>query len=322
MPGFRVVPPTAEALAGAVDERTAAVLLEPIQGETGVHVLAPEVLQAARDACDAAGAALVFDEVQCGVGRTGSLWAYEQAGVVPDAMTLAKGLGGGMAIGALVIGPALDGVFAPGDHGSTFAGGPVAAAAANAVLDVVDDPAFLSGVHERGERLAEGLRELPGVTGVRGRGLMVAAELEEPTRRHRPPRAARGAPDHQRHGPDDAALPPAADGHRRRGRYSALPAVRTSLTLSERRRRSAGRHPFAGARVMLRSSAGPRGGRPDIDGGQDRSPQIGRGPLVEDTAPSWRRWRACWPMTGTAAAHPQPGGSGSGSTQAGSTSPS
>ncbi|MEA2313295.1 MAG: acetylornithine/N-succinyldiaminopimelate aminotransferase, partial [Solirubrobacteraceae bacterium] len=120
----------------------------------------------------------VFDEVQCGMGRTGSLWAYEQVGVVPDAMTLAKGLGGGMPIGALVIGPRLRDVFAPGDHGSTFAGGPVVAAAANAVLDVVDDPTFLSGVHERGERLAEGLRELPGVVAVRARGLMVAADVE------------------------------------------------------------------------------------------------------------------------------------------------
>ena len=98
--------------------------------------------------------------------------------MVPDAMTLAKGLGGGMAIGALVIGPRLDGVFAPGDHGSTFAGGPVAAAAANAVLDVVDDPAFLSTVHERGERLAEGLRELPHVSTIRARGLMVAADVD------------------------------------------------------------------------------------------------------------------------------------------------
>ncbi len=88
VPGFRVVPPTAEALAGAVDERTAAVLLEPIQGESGVHVLGEDVLRAAREACDAAGAALVFDEVQCGTGRTGSLWAYEQFGVVPDAMTI------------------------------------------------------------------------------------------------------------------------------------------------------------------------------------------------------------------------------------------
>jgi len=178
VPGFRAVAPTAEAIAATVDEHTAAVLLEPVQGESGVHPLGDDVLHAAREACDRAGAALVFDEVQCGVGRTGTLWAHEQAGVVPDAMTLAKGLGGGMAIGALVIGPGLDGVFAPGDHGSTFAGGPVAAAAANAVLDVVDDPAFLSTVHERGERLAEGLRELPGVTSVRARGLMVAADVE------------------------------------------------------------------------------------------------------------------------------------------------
>jgi len=177
VPGFRAVEPTAEALRATVDERTAAVLLEPVQGESGVHPLGADVLAAAREACDRVGAALVFDEVQCGVGRTGSLWAYEQTGVVPDAMTLAKGLGGGMPIGALVIGERLAGVFAPGDHGSTFAGGPVSAAAANAVLDVVDSPAFLSGVHERGERLAEGLKELPGVTEVRARGLMVAADV-------------------------------------------------------------------------------------------------------------------------------------------------
>jgi acetylornithine/N-succinyldiaminopimelate aminotransferase len=177
VPGFRAVEPTASAIAGTVDEHTAAVLLEPVQGESGVHPLGAEVLAAAREACDRVGAALVFDEVQCGVGRTGSLWAYEQTGVVPDAMTLAKGLGGGMPIGALVIGPRLSGVFEPGDHGSTFAGGPVSAAAANAVLDVVDDPGFLAGVHERGERLAEGLKELPGVTEVRARGLMVAADV-------------------------------------------------------------------------------------------------------------------------------------------------
>jgi acetylornithine/succinyldiaminopimelate/putrescine aminotransferase len=135
------------------------------------------VLQAARQACDAVGATLVFDEVQCGMGRTGSLWAYEQLGVVPDAMTVAKGLGGGMPIGALVIGEKLQDVFQPGDHGSTFAGGPVAAAAANAVFDVVDDAAFLGMVRERGARLADGLRALPGVESVRGAGLMVACEV-------------------------------------------------------------------------------------------------------------------------------------------------
>jgi predicted acetylornithine/succinylornithine family transaminase len=178
VPGFTAVAPTAEAIDVAVDERTAAVLLEPVQGESGVHPLGAEVLQAARAACDRTGAALVFDEVQCGMGRTGSLWAYEQLGVVPDAMTLAKGLGGGLPIGALVIGPRLAGVFEPGDHGSTFAGGPVASAAAHAALDVLDDPVLLARVRVLGERLALGLRELPHVTAVRGRGLMVAADVD------------------------------------------------------------------------------------------------------------------------------------------------
>jgi predicted acetylornithine/succinylornithine family transaminase len=177
VPGFRVVSPTADALRAAVDDGVAAVLLEPIQGESGVNVLDDEVLFAAREACDAAGAALVFDEVQCGMGRTGTLWAFEHSGVVPDAMTLAKGLAGGLPMGALVIGPRLAETFAPGDHGSTFAGGPVASAAAHATLDVIDDERLLASVRELGERLLEGLRELPGVTSVRGRGLMVAAEI-------------------------------------------------------------------------------------------------------------------------------------------------
>jgi acetylornithine/succinyldiaminopimelate/putrescine aminotransferase len=177
VPGFVPVAATAEAIDAAVHAGTAAVLLEPVQGESGVHPLPAEVLRAARAACDRVGAALVFDEVQCGMGRTGTLWAYEQLGVVPDAMTLAKGLGGGLPIGALVIGPRLSDVFEPGDHGSTFAGGPVAAAAAHAALDVIDDPELLAAVAARGERLLESLREMPGVTAVRGRGLMVAADI-------------------------------------------------------------------------------------------------------------------------------------------------
>jgi acetylornithine/N-succinyldiaminopimelate aminotransferase len=177
VPGFVAVAPTAEAIDAAVHDGTAAVLLEPVQGESGVHPLEPDVVRAARAACDRTGAALVFDEVQCGMGRTGSLWAYEQLGVVPDAMTLAKGLGGGLPIGALVIGPRLADVFEPGDHGSTFAGGPVAAAAAHAALDVIDDPELLASVHELGERLAEAVRELPHVESVRARGLMVAADV-------------------------------------------------------------------------------------------------------------------------------------------------
>jgi acetylornithine/N-succinyldiaminopimelate aminotransferase len=178
VPGFRAVAMDAEAISAAVDKRTAAVLVEPVQGESGVHPVPDEVLAAARRACDAVGAALVFDEVQCGMGRTGTLWAYEQVGVAPDAMTLAKGLGGGLPIGALVIGERLADVFAPGDHGSTFAGGPVACAAAHAALDVIDDPELLRSVREQGERLAEGLRDLPQVASVRVRGLMVAADVD------------------------------------------------------------------------------------------------------------------------------------------------
>jgi acetylornithine/N-succinyldiaminopimelate aminotransferase len=179
VPGFRPIAPTVEAVRAAVDPGTAAVLMEPVLGESGVHPMPVELLRATREACDAVGAALVFDEVQTGMGRTGTLWAYEQSGVVPDAMTVAKSLGGGVPIGALVIGPSLADVFAPGDHGSTFAGGPLACAAANAAFDVLEDPELLARVRELGERLAEGLRELPSVTAVRGVGLMVACDVSD-----------------------------------------------------------------------------------------------------------------------------------------------
>jgi len=178
VPGFVAVPRDPAALDAAVHDGTAAVLLEPIQGETGVNVLSPELLAVARAACDRVGAALLFDEVQTGMGRTGTLWAYEATGVVPDAITVAKALGGGLPIGALISGERLADVLAPGDHGSTFAGGPVVAAAAHAALDVLDDPALLARVRELGTRLAESLRELPGVLAVRGRGLMIAADLD------------------------------------------------------------------------------------------------------------------------------------------------
>jgi len=175
VPGFRAVEPAA--LPDAVDERTAAVLVETIQGESGVHAIDPVVLRATRDACDAAGALLIFDEVQTGMGRTGTLWSYEAIGVRPDAMTVAKALGGGLPIGALITTPKLREVLAPGDHGSTFAGGPVVAAAALAALEVVSDEALLASVNELGELLRAGLEGLPGVTEVRGRGLMCACDL-------------------------------------------------------------------------------------------------------------------------------------------------
>ncbi len=178
VPGFTALAPDPQAIAAAVDERTAAVMLEPIQGETGVSVLSEELLLAARAACDEHGAALVFDEVQCGMGRTGTLWAYQQTGVRPDAITVAKALGGGLPIGALITGERLADVFEPGDHGSTFAGGPVVAAAALAALEVTDDPALLERVRELGERLTVALEALPHVVSVRGRGLMLACELD------------------------------------------------------------------------------------------------------------------------------------------------
>jgi acetylornithine/succinyldiaminopimelate/putrescine aminotransferase len=177
VPGFTVVPKDPEALDAAVGPGTAAVLLEPIQGETGINVLSDELLETARDACDRTGAALVFDEIQCGMGRTGSLWAYEQIGVVPDAITSAKGLGGGLPIGALITGERLADVFELGDHGSTFAGGPVVATSALVALDICSDPELLARVVELGERLRAGLESLGYVAAVRGRGLMVAIDV-------------------------------------------------------------------------------------------------------------------------------------------------
>jgi acetylornithine/N-succinyldiaminopimelate aminotransferase len=177
VPGFIVVPKDPEALAAAVDAETAAVLLEPIQGETGINVLPSELLLAARAACDRTGAALIFDEIQTGMGRTGSLWAYEQTPVVPDAMTSAKALGGGLPIGALITAPKLADVLQPGDHGSTFAGGPLVSAAARVALEVCSDPELLTRVGVLGERLRAGLSTLPGIREVRGRGLMIGLDL-------------------------------------------------------------------------------------------------------------------------------------------------
>jgi acetylornithine/N-succinyldiaminopimelate aminotransferase len=177
VPGFQVVPKDPAALSAAIDSDTAAVLLEPIQGETGIHALSDELLLAGREACDRTGAALIFDEIQTGMGRTGTLWAYEQTPVVPDAMTSAKALGGGLPIGALITGPSLADVLQAGDHGSTFAGGPLVCSAALVALDVCADPDLLARVLTLGERLRAGLAELPGVGEVRGRGLMVGVDL-------------------------------------------------------------------------------------------------------------------------------------------------
>jgi predicted acetylornithine/succinylornithine family transaminase len=180
LPGFRSVPMNdVAALRAAVGANTAAVFLEPIQGESGIYPVADEALVAAREACDEVGALLIFDEIQTGMGRTGSLWAYEQAPVRPDILTTAKALGGGLPIGACLASPEASLVLAPGDHGSTFAGGPLAATAALAVLEIVDDPALLRGVRELGAELRQGLLGLRGVREVRGRGLMLGVGLDE-----------------------------------------------------------------------------------------------------------------------------------------------
>ena len=179
VPGFTAVPrDDPQALADAVSDETAAVIIEPVQGESGIHPVAEEVLVAAREACDRNGALLVFDEIQCGIGRTGKMWAWQHVQVRPDVRTVAKGLGGGLPIGACVTAPEHADVLEPGDHGSTFAGGPVVAAGANAVLDVVDDAQLSVEVNDNGETLAEALRDM-GLEGVRGRGLMLGFEVAD-----------------------------------------------------------------------------------------------------------------------------------------------
>jgi acetylornithine/N-succinyldiaminopimelate aminotransferase len=178
--GFRPVPrDDPAALRDAVTSETAAVMIEPIQGEAGVFPIADEVLLAAREACDEQGALLVFDEVQCGMGRTGTLWCYEQLPVRPDAITASKALGGGLPVGACVTTREHGDILARGDHGSTFAGAPIAARAALAALEVIDDAELLARVVSLGERLRGGLAQLEAVEEVRGRGLMVGAALAE-----------------------------------------------------------------------------------------------------------------------------------------------
>jgi acetylornithine/N-succinyldiaminopimelate aminotransferase len=180
LPGFRSVELNdADGLRRTVGESTAAVLIEPIQGEAGVYPLTDEALISAREACDATGALLILDEIQTGVGRTGSLWAYEQTPVRPDVITAAKALGGGLPVGACITSQQYGDVLEAGDHGSTFAGGPLIAAAALAVLDVVDDPALLRRVRELGSQLASEIAAVDGVREVRGHGLMLGVGLEE-----------------------------------------------------------------------------------------------------------------------------------------------
>jgi len=174
--GVRFIPPNdVDALVAAVDDAVGLILLEPILGEGGVLPLEPDFVAAASELPPLLG----LDEVQTGVGRTGSFFAFEQLGVRPDLVTLAKGLANGLPIGALLVADSADRAFVPGDHGSTFGGNPVSAAAAGAVVEAIDDE-LLANVGERAGELTARLAELPGVESVRGRGLLIGVETAAP----------------------------------------------------------------------------------------------------------------------------------------------
>lgn len=175
----RVAADDVAALERAVDGSVAAVILEPVQGLSGARDLSEDFLRAARRVCDASGAALIFDEVQCGAGRCGAFTAAEAVGVVPDVLTLAKGLASGLPIGAVVATPAITAGIGTGDLGSTFGGGPVACAAALATLDVIEREGLIENAIRVGERLAGGARAL-GVRRVSGRGLLLGLHLDRP----------------------------------------------------------------------------------------------------------------------------------------------
>ena len=180
LPHVRFAAPNdTDSLAAAVSEETGCILLEPVQGEGGVHEMDAGFVADARRLADESGAVLLLDEVQTGVGRTGTFFAWERLGVRPDAVTLAKGLANGLPIGCLLVGDGAPEGFAPGDHASTFGGNPVTCAAAAAVCDELTDD-LLARVTATGRALAAGLSELPCVREVRGVGLLLGAELDRP----------------------------------------------------------------------------------------------------------------------------------------------
>jgi acetylornithine/succinyldiaminopimelate/putrescine aminotransferase len=164
-------------------ERTAALFVEPVQGEGGVRVIATETLRRLRALADEMDALLVFDEVQCGLGRTGHLFAYEASGVLPDMLTLAKPLAGGLPMGAVLLTESVAATLKPGDHATTFGGGPVVATVALEVVRRLAEPGMLEHVAAMGDRLERTVRgwtDVAGIQDVRGRGLMWGIELDRP----------------------------------------------------------------------------------------------------------------------------------------------
>ena len=183
-PGFVHVPLNdLEALREAMTDQTAAILLEPLQGEGGVNLASHSYLQGVRQLCDEQGILLMLDEIQTGIGRTGAMFAFEHAGIKPDVLTLAKGLGGGVPIGAMLASSAVAASFGPGSHGSTFGGNPLSCAAALTVLNVIDQEELLDNVNKQGVRLKQGLMTLqkkhPQILEVRGHGLLVGAAFDQ-----------------------------------------------------------------------------------------------------------------------------------------------
>jgi predicted acetylornithine/succinylornithine family transaminase len=172
-----------EAVKAAISKKTCAIIVEPIQGEGGVNPADEAFIQGLRHLCDEHGALLIFDEIQTGVGRTGKLWAYEHFGVTPDLMSLAKPLASGLPIGAALMTERVHGALAVGDHGSTFAAGPLVCAVAEHVLTRISQPGFLAHVQEVSQYLMERLQEInsPHIQEIRGRGLMVGIGLDFPS---------------------------------------------------------------------------------------------------------------------------------------------
>jgi acetylornithine/N-succinyldiaminopimelate aminotransferase len=168
-----------ESARAAINANTCAVIVEPIQGEGGIHMATPAFLAELRRLCDEHQAVLIFDEIQCGVGRTGDLWAHTASGVTPDIMTIAKPLAAGLPIGAILVKQWIADQISAGDHGTTFGGGPLVTGVARHVIERVSQPGFLAHVREVGQYLQERLAEInsPLIAEVRGRGLMVGVEM-------------------------------------------------------------------------------------------------------------------------------------------------
>ncbi len=182
LPGIEHVPATPEALEAAIDDQTAALFLEPIQGEAGVIDLPDGFLERARDVTSRHGALLILDEIQTGVGRTGSWFAFQQTEIVPDAIAIAKGMAGGVPIGALVTFGATSDLFQRGQHGSTFGGNPLATTAANAVLAEIERAGLVEAATSKGDRIRSAVLDAhsPLVAEVRGRGLLIGVGLAKP----------------------------------------------------------------------------------------------------------------------------------------------